>query len=227
MKNIFKYILLPVSVVVLGGACSKYDAYKQFVPDGERIYPQKPDSLKAFSGKNRVMLSWMLIDPNVEYCEVSWNEGIETKTQKVEIAPRPVDNKFKVIIDGLDESSYVFNVASFDGYGNVSVKAEVEGIVYGDMYAASLMSRVARSVSVAGKEVSITWYSPVLKEIGIEITYTTVSDGEKKIVIPISETTTLLTDVNTAAPISYRTMYEPAEDVIDIFYTNPVTVILP
>jgi PBP1b-binding outer membrane lipoprotein LpoB len=226
MKNISKYILLLMSTLTFA-ACTGYDEYRKYLGDGERIYPQKPDSLKSFPGDNRVMLRWMLIDPNVQQCEISWVQNNEVKTKQVDVTNRPADNIVEVVVDQLDETNYVFGVTSVNEYGNRSVSAEVEETVFGDIYKATLVSRMTKSVSRARNVVTINWYNPITTETGIEISYSTVSEGAKKVIVPLEELETVLTDVDATAPVSYRTMFKPEADVIDTFYTEPVVLELP
>ncbi len=227
MKNTAKYIL-PLVALLAAVACTEYDAYKKYVSGGERIYPQKPEALESFPGRNRVVLQWELIDPNVEHCEVSWVQDREMKIQRVEMpSPRSVDNILKAEIVNLDETNYVFNVTSLDIYGNRSVGAEVEETVFGDLYIATLMSRMAKTVSLSGGNLTITWYGPVATETGIKLTYTSLADGEKTITIPLDELTTVLEGIDTTAPVTYLTMYKPTDDVLDTFYTEAITIEIP
>src|SRR5688572_27282354 len=89
-------------------SCSKIDGtYADFIKDGTITYTGKADSVKAFAGEGRIMLSWLLTsDQTITACKVFWNFGADsmfvpvTKTIKTDTV--------KVYIDNLNEGGYNF-----------------------------------------------------------------------------------------------------------------------
>ncbi|RXG30026.1 putative protein DUF4998 [Leeuwenhoekiella palythoae] len=69
MKNIYKYILFAFAgILSLYWSCTseEYDDYKEFTAGGEISYTEKIDSLKTFSGNNRIMIQGIInADPKI------------------------------------------------------------------------------------------------------------------------------------------------------------------
>ncbi|RYE17761.1 MAG: hypothetical protein EOP45_15215, partial [Sphingobacteriaceae bacterium] len=65
--------LLLVTVIV---SCSKSDEYKKYLENGETFYTGKLDSVKVYSGRNRVKIMGLLpADPKITRCKITWNDG--------------------------------------------------------------------------------------------------------------------------------------------------------
>src|SRR3546814_1834519 len=71
-KNFRWYLYLPMLALALF-SCREADEYKMYMHDGEIIYPAKADSVLAYAGRGRVMLSWIKTDPRVIRYVVYWN----------------------------------------------------------------------------------------------------------------------------------------------------------
>jgi hypothetical protein len=195
------------------------DEYKKYVADGEKIYPQKADSIKSYPGKNRIMLEWLIVDPKVDFCRIFWNQDGERKT--VDIA---VDNDdyegdtVRAVIDGLEESSYIFDVISFDEFGNTSIPSEIEESAYGQIYETSLVNRVLKSKEYDDSGLTLEWYEAEATEVAVWLSYTDLTGKAKEVVVSRSSTETILPDFNVEHPFYYRTSYMPTPEAIDTFY---------
>jgi len=202
------------------------DNYEVFLKDGETIYPGKADSLKTFSGNYRIMLQWLLVsDPTIARARIFWN----TKQDSMEIAIQRtlgVDT-IRVIIPNLDERTYTFNIFTFDKAGNKSVSSEVAGVAYGDIYRGSLLNRAYSKVAVTSGKLVITWKAAQKQSIGDELVYTDNTGTEKTVLVPVTETTTTLSDYQTGTSFKYRSGYLPEVTAIDTFYTGFITVTPP
>jgi hypothetical protein len=76
LNRLFKHsrLLLLAMMTISLASCEKADKYKEFVKDGEISYIGKLDSVKVYSGKNRVMIKGMITsDPKIVECRVFWN----------------------------------------------------------------------------------------------------------------------------------------------------------
>ncbi|WP_298652184.1 DUF4998 domain-containing protein [uncultured Proteiniphilum sp.] len=198
------------------------DEYKKYIPDGETIYPQKADSLKAYPGKNRIMLEWQIIDPKVDVCKVFWYQDSEVKSVDVPINSNSeyVNDTTQVIIDDLEESNYIFTIVSFDKMGNTSIPVEIEETSYGQMYEASLVNRVIRSKEFLPETgLTIEWYRADETEINVELSYTNLSKEQKTVIVSNESTSSSLPDFNVEYPFFYTTSYKPDSMAIDTFYT--------
>lgn len=219
MKKIIKLCPVLFALCLLCANCTDMDEYKKYIADGEIIYPQKADSIKSYPGKNRIMLEWLIIDPKVDFCRVYWNQDGERKTVDI-----PVDNHdyesdtVRVVIDDLEESSYIFDVISFDEFGNTSIPSEVEESAYGQIYEASLVNRVLKSKEYDASGLTLEWYGADETEVAVLLSYTDLTGTRKDIIIPQSSTEIILPDFNVEYPFYYRTSYVPVPNAIDTFY---------
>src|SRR3546814_16071083 len=105
-KNFRWYLYLPMLALALF-SCREADEYKMYMHDGEIIYPAKADSVLAYAGRGRGMLSWIKTDPRVIRYVVYWN--METDSILIDLPvsgnssnPDTVQTK----IEGLEESEY-------------------------------------------------------------------------------------------------------------------------
>lgn len=223
-----KKILFSIYMAALGLVfvhCTKMDDYKQFIPDGELIYPQKADSLKAYPGKNRIMLEWQIIDPKVNHCKVFWHQEGEEHSVKV-----PIDSDFDyttkstdVIIDNLGESNYIFKVISFDKLGNSSIPVEIEENSYGEIYEASLVNRVIKNKEYQPESgLTIEWHNVEESMIHVVLSYTNMAKEPKTITVPNESSSSFIPDFNPEFPISYTTLHKPDSSAIDIFNAPPL-----
>ncbi len=211
--------------LLIAGACSKMeDTYHGFWKNGEKIYPASPDSLKAFSGKNRVLLQWLIIgDPTLSKAVIYWNN----KTDSMEV---PINKKneagvdtMNIILDGLEEGAYAFEIYTFDKYGNQSVVANVVGKVYGSSYADALLTRLVSNTSYVDDTVHITWSDPADESsIGVELMYTDTTGAARTRFIQPDADTTVIADFNmdVSRYFKYRTLFLPDTAAIDTFYTD-------
>src|SRR5690606_16488435 len=105
-------------------SCRKMDSsYRQFLDEGVITYTQKVDSLKAYPGRNRVVITWDSIsDPRVRTVNISW-----LGDDRVVEVPISSTADTLTTIDNLEEGNYIFSFFTVDNEGNRSVKTEVLG----------------------------------------------------------------------------------------------------
>ena len=201
-------------------ACRKQDdTYRQFLEGGEIVYVEKADSLRAYSGKNRVKLSWIIVsDPDVSRARISWNNGADST--EVAIARTTGIDTVEVMLDNLDEGSYTFDVVTYDTDGNSSIKSDVFAQVYGDAYTASLLNRAIRNIAYADGKLELAWYGVDAEAIATEVTYTDVSDVQRKLTLLPSDSVSVLVDYKPNSPFEYVTHYKPDTTAIDTFSTS-------
>jgi len=131
MKLFKKLIFIFLSIGALI-SCDGMDAtYKEFIEEGPIVYIGKVDSLKAYAGRNRVMLEWQkLLDPRAKTAKIFW----ENRTKSTELQLTDKATLTQVVVEDLAEGSYVFEICTYDTYGNSSIMSEVPCAVYGDVY---------------------------------------------------------------------------------------------
>jgi hypothetical protein len=213
-----------IVVLYLAGmfACTQWDEYKKYI-DEERIYPQKPDSLKTYPGKNRILLEWTIADPKVSFCKILYSqEGMQDSLiVSVNAEHNYANDTVRVIIDNLIESNCIFKVISYDDLGHSSLAVEAEEMVYGENYEKSLLNRTLRSKLVDNDGLHLQWYPTADDaELGIELNYKDDSGNLKTVFVPDSVTSNTIAGFNVNYPFTYRTKYLPAPTAIDTFYSS-------
>src|SRR5690606_8950612 len=110
----------------------------------EIIYIGKPDSIQVFSGRNRVVLQWLITsDPKVTAAKVYWDN--KTKERKIDFKKGAGVDTVRTVIDGLSQGYHSFEVYTMDNEGNRSISVYVSGMVYGENYEKSLSNRSVES----------------------------------------------------------------------------------
>lgn len=231
--KINKWIILSLwilTAVFIQPSCSEFDEYKKYVPDGEIIYPAKVDSVKTFSGKNRIMLSWINTDPRIVKYRISWNLGNDSVwIDAGGNAGASKPDTIRTIIADMEEADYEFSIVSCDDDNNQSVKTFVAGKVYGENYKNTLLNRgIFNSSALVGtNSAEIEWFEPDLDEVGVEVIYTDTNDQEVSFFMSRDKTLTKLADYKEGTEFQYRTLYLPELDALDTFYTEYVVVEAP
>ena len=222
---IIQSIIAAVALSCLVTACSKMDAsYKDFLQGGEIIYREKPDSIQVFPGHNRIKLSWLLTaNPNISLCRVYWNDKADSVT--VPVSHGAGKDTVSVIIDSLAEGAYTFAIYTYDKAGNSSVAADTTGQVYGDTYISSLSNRLTESAVLIGGKPRITWYTePDTAAIGVEMRYKSQDGEEHTIPVSLDDSITRIDERPLGDSVQYRTLFLPARNALDTFYTAYQTV---
>ena len=224
VKNKIKWYPIVVLLTISCMYCTRYDDYKKFMPEGEIIYPQKPDSLRTFPGKYRILLEWVIVDPKVTSCIIFYEQGGIQDTTAVTINEREgnyVNDTVRIFMPNLEEAVYSFRIVSYDDFGNVSIPVEIEEMAYGDAYERTRMNRVARNAMFTLEgALSIEWYDPEESEIGVNLFYTDINGVKKTKIVDKSEIFTEVYDFDFDEPLFYNTMYKPVAACIDTFYSQ-------
>lgn len=207
------------------GACTKMnDTYHKFWENGEKIYPASPDSLSAFSGRNRVELSWLIIgDPSLTKAIIYWNNETDSLVMPIKSASSGSADTMKVILDNLPEGAYSFDIYTYDKYGNRSVVGNVVGKVYGDSYASSLLTRIVDNNSFLDDTLHIEWGDAAdASSLGVELRYTDMSGIVRTRLVKADADTTVIPgfDLSASHYFTYRTLFLPDSTAIDTFYTK-------
>jgi len=206
------------------GACSKMnDTYKQFLEGGMKTYIGKVDSVFVYPGRNRVQLAWLVpSDPKIKGARIYWNNRQDALEVPFDGANQA--DTMRTMLDDFAEGPYVFEVFTFDGEGNTSLKTEVLARVYGDNYNSSLLSRPIDSYQMQGDTLMLTWgASPDPTAIGSELTYRDENGTQQTLVVSADEVITYIMRF-TPQTITHRTFYLPAPLAIDTFYTTEASL---
>lgn len=211
-------IVLGMVFALVAVSCNKMDStYSQYLEDGNINYTQRVDSVMAYSGRNRVLLTWDPInDPRVSKVKISWSPEIPA----VEVPITSPDDTLSYI-EGLTEGNYTFNLQTYGQEGNHSVKTEVVGFVYDKVYESGLILRSVSSMSVVGTTLTLSFRSieGVSGYHAQEVVYTSAVDGqEKTATLEGTESELTITDFS-GETFTHRSVYLPQTLSPDFFYS--------
>lgn len=230
--NIFliKRLTLGLSLagLLFSVGCEKMDdTQKEFVERGETTYTAKADSLKAFGGRNRIKLSWLLLsDPKIHKYKVYWNNRRDSVESTV-VKTAEVDT-VKLLMDPMPEGTYHFEVFTYDKLGNSSIKSAVIGKVYGDRYASSLLPRTIRKVKrVDDYGLELEWMTGDEDLANVTLQYTDRSGQARKVTALRKDEFTVLPDFPFGASIKSRSAFLPEKQALDTFFTAYANTVIP
>ncbi|MFD2744230.1 MULTISPECIES: DUF4998 domain-containing protein [Sphingobacterium] len=219
-----KVLFFMAGVILSLYSCTKMDDYKKYFTDEEIIYIGKADSVQVISGRERVMLRWLIIsDPKVSSALIFWNN--RTQERKIDIQRGQGIDTIEVTIDRLEQGFHSFEIYTLDREGNKSVPVYASGMSYGDYYEASLPNRSVDGVKhQIGGDTFVDWLLADSTSIGVRLRYTDTEGRNRVVVVPNEQTMTALQQVDLAGSISYQTMYKPDSLAIDTFYAPIISL---
>lgn len=212
MKKIICYLMILCGLLVY--SCKDMDStYEEFIIPNGKIYPQKADSMKVYTGNHRVRVTWQKAkDPKVVKARVYWDnytDSIETDI--------PADLEIiSVDINNLEEDVYTFCVKTFDAKGNVSLPSEKTKRVYGEDYLAALTGRRITSIVPFIDRVELV-LEPATDLARYEVAYP-VSSGEiVHAFFPVTQNRIVLNDYLPGGEFTAISYIVPEPDAIDEF----------
>ena len=187
------YFVLLMLLVVASQSCSDMNELTdKYLDEGEITYAAKVDSVGVRAGENRIQLDVYVKAQRVENLRVYWNNYEDSVD--VEIGGKT--GVFPIMLDGMPESGYLFQLVSFDKFGNRSLEFEATGSSYGESYKNSLSNRTYTTefthYDVEGDSMVIYWGGTVRGAVGMELQYTDTSDKTVRMEVPADATTTTL-----------------------------------
>lgn len=222
--KLLKYIGLSLAAGFCFAACEKTDEnYKDFVPNGEIVYPGKADSLRANPGNNRIQLEWLLkTDSRIVKCRIYWNKKKDS-TDVAVTRTNGVDT-IRTTLNNMVEGPYIFEVYTFNAQNDRSIKTEVNGDVYGDFYASNLVNRILKSAVIDGGNAKLQWDEADPRSPGVTLSYTDQDGAAQTMFIPSTESTTILNGAPQTGTMEFKTLYLPVPNAIDTFAAPVVQV---
>lgn len=223
MKRDWNIIWVATILFAMVAGCSKIDDYKsRYMSKGAITYAGKMDSVKVFSGKNRVEVTGVFTsDPNIVKYQVFTNSGQDSvevpvhRTSGVDTAA--------IIIPNLEEGTQSFEIRTYDASGNSSVPEYVTANVYGSNYQTSLVNRGVTDASMRSDSSALITWGDVSGDAGVrymEIRFTDANNSMHDTIIHSVPTglATSLPHIKLGTTFSYRTAYLPNPTAIDTFY---------
>lgn len=210
------YVLTAVTVLGIS-ACSKMDEYKKYTIGKERYYPQRIDSAKVLSGRQRVILTGVLADPNVSAIKIYWN--LDHDSLEFEVGPGSAGRSIKKEIR-LPEGFYHFVIFTYDRLGNRSVPVTITGNSFDSIYQNSINERKLKQAGLDGDNAVLEWYDAVSPLGGVKVLYTDASGENRTVIGTNAMNKTILANFNPGASFQYTTWDLPDSTCVDTFYTD-------
>jgi len=222
-----KYIIYGLmAACCLVFSCSKMDdTYSGFIKDGEIVYTAKVDSATTYPGNNRIALSMLLTsDPKISKVKVFWTTSVKTDSSEKNVQRTSGVDTVRFAFNNLAEGTYTFDIYTYDNAGHRSVKSDVIGTVYGEKYLAQLVNRAIKSSAYdnTAKTAVIKWFGVGNDIVGEEIVYTDSTGIVKDLLQKhetAADTVTVLPVYKKGNSFQFRTLYKPAPNAIDTFYS--------
>lgn len=218
--SLFWLVLLILAVV----SCDKMnDMHQSYLDDGEKIYAAQVDSVAPHGGDHRVELEMFIFSQRVEKVRVYWNDDSDS----TDVMINNQVGIFKEVISGLEEGEMIFNLVSFDKFGNVSLKYEVIAQNYGDIYITSLVNRAVSDMTFLEDTLVVNWRT-IGSHVGTNFSYLDSTGNLQELFVPDTVGVTKLTDYEPEGEYWATTLYIPEEAAIDTFETaEPATGVFP
>ncbi len=218
-----QFFLLLFFVALAFAACSdEMEDYRKFTEGGEINYTEKMDSIKVFTGRERLYLQGVVnADPKITSFRVYWNTKADSIVVPV-TRTKPVDT-LEVYIDNLEENIYNLEVRTYDDELNSSIPVYVTAEVFGPRYQSGLFNRPVVSNVLIGNNLTISYAGMDLSSgvIGTQVEYTSSTTSElKELFVPIDSTMAYIEDFTSGSQYNYRTVFLPHPTTIDTFYTD-------
>jgi hypothetical protein len=221
--KITKLILSTFLITIAFIGCSKWDDFKKYTNEGEKLYSGKIDSVKLWSGNLRVKLFGLLpADPKITRLKVTWNDGKDSalyniaKTSKIDTINQFID---------IGEGIYNFKFQTFDAAGNGSLISSATGISLGPKYEKGLINRPIANAEILGNgNAEIRWGDLDIGRgaKGSWIKFSKSNDLIDSLYIPMNESISIIPDFKSGSSISIRTVYRPTNSVDDFFASREI-----
>lgn len=220
MKKISFYKFLLVAIVATGIYSCKdmMEFHQDYIKNGEIVYLSKVDSIVSYPGKNRIQLSGYLKNAyNVNKVIVYWDNRADSmifdysKTKDLD--------SLNLVIPNLQEKSYIFDLYTRNSDGNSSIKVSIAGTAYGNLFRSALAARTSNGFKYEKNQLKALFLTADPLERGTLITYTTVDEGEKTLILSPDSSSITLVNRKPGTPYSYQSVYVPEMAAIDTFYS--------
>lgn len=219
MKNMIKYIIAAATCFALYSCSGMDETYKEFLEHSDILYPGKVDSIKVFTGKERIKFEMLLSsDPKVNKLIIFWNgrlDSIET-----EIKPEEIGTRKELLISSIKEGDHTLYIYTYDHNNETSVPTEIVAKVYGNNFQNKLSNRyIISSNRYGGHEVNIEWDANNISyaDERVEVNYEKTDGKQQTINVPAEEMSTILPDFKAGKPFTFQTYIRPDSSCMDEF----------
>jgi len=214
MKRIYSLKILSAGLAffcVLLACESINDTHDKYLQRGETLYIGAADSVRAYSGKNKIKFEWKInADPRISRTVIYWDERASNVTVPV-VRTSGGEMWLETLLDNMAEAEYIFEFEMQDNNGNISKSVTVAGSVLGDVYVENLRNRGVKEISkLETGDMQITWEavnSTTLQYSVIE--YTDKNNLQLKLDVPNDDDRTLLQGLETGNDVDIYSVHQP------------------
>lgn len=206
------------------------DTYNDFVGDGERVYVGKLDSVRVFSGYERVMVEGLMhYARTAKTVVVEWTGRDGKVYQKVdELSGYSKWDTLKMNISGMDEGITRFFVYTQDASGNRSVSDEAFVDVYGPNFLLTQSSRSIKSINLdENYSIVIEWNDPEYYVVDTKLSYTNTSGTVESMMISRRDKKSKIDNWKRGSMLEAVTRIRPKETDLDIMQLEKVSYQTP
>lgn len=202
--------------------------HEKYYDLGEDIYTGVVDSLKSFSGYEKIKFNWEInADPRITKSVIFWNnraDSIVVDVNRTQSGRLPMTYNISSIAEG----SYVFEFITRDDEGHFSLPTEIVVEVYGDSYIESLKNRSIASIAKqADGSMLIEWDDIASTTVQYVTVNYMVNDTMKSVRVENDDTETVLTGLKTGDIISIVTTHLPTDDALETLDALPKEYAMP
>ncbi|MDR1091531.1 MAG: discoidin domain-containing protein [Prevotella sp.] len=216
------YITLIAISAMFATACNDMlDDIKPYLDEGEKVYVGKLDSVKIFSGQNRLKITGLMpYGMTQTKCILNWIDPAgEIGSKEYPIERVSPNEQFEFIIDNLLEGQYDFQIYTYDAKNNSSIRVDIGGYSYGEVYESVLVNRNIGSMSLDEDGGTINWLAGANGLVRSEIKYTDKEGTIRNISVSVDESSIYCPGAPGKGEFEYRSVYIPEKLSIDEFYT--------
>lgn len=215
MKVNYIISLLAICFSLFYTSCDDMDdLHIGFLEEGENIYAAKVDSASVGPGNGRVKMEMLIKAQRIENIRIYWN----AYTDSVDFHVGGNVGTFSTIIDNLSEREYLFQIVSFDKFGNRSLPFECTGRACGENYQKTLPNRHIESLEKTEEgEAVFSWSAANSDAEKSVLTYTDAEGTERIREVPVSISKDTIPSFMSESSFTYYTVYRPASNSPDTF----------
>lgn len=220
MKKIsfYKFLLLTLIVTGIYSCKDMMDFHQDYIKDGEIVYLAKVDSIVSYSGKNRIQLSGYLKNAyNVNKVVVYWDNRADSMI--FDYSNSKTLDSLNLVIPNLLEKSYIFDLYTRNELNNSSIRVSIAGTSYGNLFRNGLTPRTSNGFKYEKNQLKALFLTADPLERGTLITYTTVDEGEKTLMLSPDSSSITLLNRKPGTPYSFKSVYVPEMAAIDTFHS--------
>lgn len=223
MKNIVLIIVLNIALGLT--ACDGMnDLHLGYLEEGERVYAAKVDSVSPGPGNLRVNMEVFINSQRINKLRIYWNSYQDSLDYKIE----ETRGVFNIMVENLEEREYLFQVVSFDKYGNHSLPVEVTSRTYGDSYSNTLYNRILSGIEKGENgEAVFSWALAADGALYTVLQYTDMENKPQTRNIDSTLSQDIISNYLPGSSFSYYTVYRPEVNSPDVFASPKETHFFP